>query len=478
MQGARFPGKGFDEHANGHARGEGVRVDDDVRLHAGFAEGEVDGGPALGEDTLLSVTGRELITDVGVTRDAELYGEGVHWAVEGGFVSDEADLFDVGVFVALVGEDAVGGGHGGVRGDVVVDGDGVALFDLHADDREAVHVDAVEPFALDVEAAETLAAVFLGRLGIHERRDGFLALLAVAEAEETFGLLSAGFLVLELVLFNFIDGSVSEAALERGFVDYHGVVHVVAGVGDDGNDGVHAVGEVVETVVVVEGRADNRGLTGLEAVGLVVGAVADGGAGGTHRLFSHLTLVHVSGRLVEVAEGGHVGDDREDVRGIELHMGGLAGGDLGLRDSDGHVRLLEGANDVLLLEGKVLDGSDHSRLLREEEDTRVLSTSRHGNVTDLQLQRNVVRTLNLPMTKSLNDHLRLLDRAPTDDSSIQLYALGGRRGPRRGSRGKGAQGRQSRSNTSRIYELGGDPALVCKVVKQTARSSIRSVDGA
>lgn len=47
VQGAGFAGEGFDEHADGHAGGEGVRVDDYVWLHAGFGEGHVGHGPLL-----------------------------------------------------------------------------------------------------------------------------------------------------------------------------------------------------------------------------------------------------------------------------------------------------------------------------------------------------------------------------------------------------------------------------------------------
>jgi hypothetical protein len=62
----------LDEHTDGHTGGEGVRVDDDVRLHARLGEGHVDGGVLLRADSLLSVTGGELVTDDGRTGDAEL----------------------------------------------------------------------------------------------------------------------------------------------------------------------------------------------------------------------------------------------------------------------------------------------------------------------------------------------------------------------------------------------------------------------
>jgi len=67
---ARLSSEGLDEHADRHTRGEGVRVDDDVGRDAGFGEGHVDVGVLLGADTLLSVTGGELVADDGRTRNS------------------------------------------------------------------------------------------------------------------------------------------------------------------------------------------------------------------------------------------------------------------------------------------------------------------------------------------------------------------------------------------------------------------------
>jgi hypothetical protein len=114
-----------------------------------------------------------------------------------------------------------------------------------------------------------------------------------------------------------VDGSEAKASLVGGLVEDHSVLHVVSGVGDDGDDGVHPVGEEVHAVLVVEVGSDDGRLTGLESVlkgredrkfrqrlkqervklgedreayHLVVRTSADSGRRGTHRLLSHLTL--------------------------------------------------------------------------------------------------------------------------------------------------------------------------------------------
>ena len=53
------------------------------------------------------------------------------------------------------------------------------------------------------------------------------------------------------VVLYLVDHPGAESPLQRHLVDDHGVLHVVAGVGDDGNDGVCAHGIVVQPDVVV-----------------------------------------------------------------------------------------------------------------------------------------------------------------------------------------------------------------------------------
>lgn len=64
----------------------------------------------------------------------------------------------------------------------------------------------------------------------------------------------------------FVHRAVPEPTLVRRLVQDHRVLHVVSGVGDDGDDGVRAVGEEIEPVLVPQFRSDDRRLTGLESV--------------------------------------------------------------------------------------------------------------------------------------------------------------------------------------------------------------------
>lgn len=153
----------------------------------------------------------------------------------------------------------------------------------------------------------------------------------------------------------------TEATFVCGLVDNHSVVHVVSGVGDNSHNCVHTVGEVVQTVGVVERWSHNGRLTRLDAVQLVVGTVSNRGTWRTHGLFAHLALVHVTWRLVVVGEGGHVRDNREDVRGRELNMGRKTGNQVRLHTGNLHERLLERSDVIQLIQRQILNRAVHSR---------------------------------------------------------------------------------------------------------------------
>ena len=58
-----FPSHAFDEHTNGHAAREGMRIDNNIGLYPALAKGHVDGWPFLRADAFLSVSRREFVTD-------------------------------------------------------------------------------------------------------------------------------------------------------------------------------------------------------------------------------------------------------------------------------------------------------------------------------------------------------------------------------------------------------------------------------
>lgn len=281
MQRSSFTRQRLDEHADRHTRRESVGIDDDIWLDSRFRERHVDTRPFLRANTLLSVTRGEFITDDWGTGDAELDRDRLG-GLDAVFVADEADFFDEGRFAffvflkvgdaVTVYEFAVGVGGDGVPG-----ADFVALLEEAADIRETVFVDLAFDVCFDFGAwgeAEQLLDVFGGA--------GFGA---------TF---------FEFVFLDFVYCAVAETTFVCGFVDNHSVVHVVAGIRNNCDHSIHAIGEVVKSIFVVKRGADDWCLSGLKSVGLVVCSVSDGCTWRSHGLFAHLTLVHVSGGLVEV----------------------------------------------------------------------------------------------------------------------------------------------------------------------------------
>ncbi len=70
VEGCRFSSHALDEHPDGHSGGEAVRVEQDVRAHAALSEGHVLRGPQSAQDSLLTVSAGELVSDGGVSGNA------------------------------------------------------------------------------------------------------------------------------------------------------------------------------------------------------------------------------------------------------------------------------------------------------------------------------------------------------------------------------------------------------------------------
>jgi hypothetical protein len=70
---------GYVEWQGELTRWESVRINDEIGLDTALRERHVDGWPELRADTLLSVTGRELVTNDGLTGYAVLHAEGLAW---------------------------------------------------------------------------------------------------------------------------------------------------------------------------------------------------------------------------------------------------------------------------------------------------------------------------------------------------------------------------------------------------------------
>lgn len=116
-----------------------------------------------------------------------------------------------------------------------------------------------------------------------------------------------GLALIQVTQITLVHGSMAEAPIVRAFVDNHSIFHIVASVRNYSHHGVGS-GWVLPKVVLIESLSANEGSLGEEQpVHFIVHAVCVGVIGGPHSLFGHLTLVHVTRRLVVIAERDGVG---------------------------------------------------------------------------------------------------------------------------------------------------------------------------
>jgi len=153
----------LDKHPDGHARREGVGVDDDVGGEARLAKGHVDVGPLDTAHTLLTVTRGKLVTDRGLAREAKDNRDLLEHLVTI-VVADQADLLDVGWVGAL--EPLNVREAGGLVEDTV---QGVAVLKSCTHKRKAVLVQLARDLAAVADAksvVDGLAAYsVLGQVG-------------------------------------------------------------------------------------------------------------------------------------------------------------------------------------------------------------------------------------------------------------------------------------------------------------------------
>mmetsp|Transcript_829 Transcript_829/g.1613 ORF Transcript_829/g.1613 Transcript_829/m.1613 type:complete len:233 (+) Transcript_829:944-1642(+) len=146
--------------------------------------------------------------------------------------------------------------------------------------------------------------------------------------------------VVQVGYFVLVDAAVAEPSVCGAFADDHRVFHIVACVGDDRYHSVAAQRVLVHVVLLVRVVAHHRPLRSLNSVDLVVNPVRVGVVRGPHRLLTHLALVHVPRRLVEIGEWGHGGDDGQHGGGGDLFVGGLALSEIVVCARDLHIHLL------------------------------------------------------------------------------------------------------------------------------------------
>lgn len=245
VQSPRLTGHTLDKHTDSHSRGESVRVDNNIWLHTALAERHIDRRELLGTYTLLTVSGRELVTNDGGTGDTEFDVDFLELGITS-IGTEDTNFVDEGSFITLVLVEL--GSTGGV---VNIGTQRITSLDLGTNDGQTVLADNVPRIMvlLDIPTETKMQS----RLGTSARSGHTLQV-------KDIGL---------------VDCTVTETSFVGRLVQDHRVFHVITSVRNDSNYGVGTVGEVVETVMVVKIGTNNRGLTRLESVHLVVGTLAD-----------------------------------------------------------------------------------------------------------------------------------------------------------------------------------------------------------
>lgn len=107
---------------------------------------------------------------------------------------------------------------------------------------------------------------------------------------------------MEQILDSFVDNSVSKTIFIRTFVDYHSVFHIVASVRKYSHNSICAGIVVTELEVFIQFCPYQRFLAVENAIHFVIKSVVPIQHTGTHCLFSHLALIHVTWGLVMIEE--------------------------------------------------------------------------------------------------------------------------------------------------------------------------------
>jgi len=119
-----------------------------------------------------------------------------------------------------------------------------------------------------------------------------------------FGEIVFDFLVesVKVVVSGLVHAALAESPFVTAFVDDHRVFHVLAGLTHDSHDCIGARRLLVQVVVFVVLSADQRQLRELEPLRLTIEALKLVVVHVGHRLLQHLTLLHVSRRLVVIGQ--------------------------------------------------------------------------------------------------------------------------------------------------------------------------------
>lgn len=115
-----------------------------------------------------------------------------------------------------------------------------------------------------------------------------------------------------------VDNPMGKTSLERHLIQAHGVLHIISCIRDDSHTGISTERVIVKPVVVVRLCLQERTLWKVDPIQLVVGSLVNRVTWCSHRLLTHLTLVHITRRLIEFREGCHVRNDTHERVWIQL----------------------------------------------------------------------------------------------------------------------------------------------------------------
>lgn len=150
--------------------------------------------------------------------------------------------------------------------------DDVSFLDFRANRSKAIVVQCSPPVSFDDAS---------GRETEHACRDGTAAAMLLV-------------VLRQVILFGLVDSTMAKSPFVCRLVEDHSIVHVIASIRYHGDNGVGAVREIVQPVLVMKRRPDDWSLTALESVQFVVGPVFQRDARRAHGLLAHLTLLQRS----------------------------------------------------------------------------------------------------------------------------------------------------------------------------------------
>lgn len=197
----------------------------------------------------------------------------------------------------------------------------------------------------------------------------------------------------------------------------------------------------------------------------------------THGLLTHLTLVHVSRRLVEIGKRCKIRNHRQHARGIELDMGGNALFNLLFGTRDIHVDLLKRSQVVELAVGEVGHRAHHSGSRGEEVQSGILTSFGDGDVSNLHVQGYLSIALGFQFSQEIRQSFRLCWGSPTDDPPVELNHHGSLAIEIRGKDLRHAVGGQESRDPRDVEVFRHEFTGVRQVVEQPARGPIGCVYG-